>query len=270
MPEDSTKKNTSDVLLELVGVTKVFDDGPQLVEAVSDVSLKLRSRDFAILFGAATSGKTTLLAIMLGLMKPDIGEVLVKDEPLYELGENERAFLRSRKFGIIAQSQTFVRNLNVLNTVAFPLILTGMSEKEAVSRATQVLTDLEISDLAKKNPLKISYFDRSVVAIARALVLDPWIIFIDEPYLGLETKKAEKILSILKWINETKRTTIFMTTSDVKYLNYGSRWVFLNDGRILDIQKNNDSVEKLKSAVKIMENAQKEKEDKNYENLIYS
>lgn len=253
-------------LIEAVGITKTYKDYGHMNTAVTDVSLKINAGDFVIIFGPSPSGKTTLLAMLYGLEKPDIGEVLIKGEPYYEFSENERNFIRSRKFGFVPQTPKWFKYFNVLDNVALPLLILGEQESVAKQKAYDALRYFGIEKYYNARPLTLNFVDQQLASIARSTINNPWLIFVDEPYTSLDIKSAEKIVAILQRINKEKGIALIVAANNPEYLKYSRIWFFINDGQLEDVTENKNPIKRLKEIVRIVEeeNSNFKKHEKNF------
>lgn len=256
-------------LIETIGITKVFHNGNQMVTAISDVSIKILAGDFIIIFGSSTSGKTTLFSVMSGMEKPDLGEVLIKGEPLYEFQENEINFLRNKKFAFIPQSKRWVSHLNLLDNVALPLIISGEKEKIAKNKSILLLEKYGLGRYIYSDPLSLSSVDQQIASIVRAIINDPWIIFVDEPYVSLTRASSDRVISLLKEINSEKGAAVLITTNDANMLRHSEKWVFMDEGKAEDIYATKQSIKRLKEIIKIVEQREQELKNKNVFNLSF-
>lgn len=224
-------------ILETVGATKIYDIPNRKITAISDISFSMDFEDFVIVFGPSGSGKTTLLNVLLGIEKPDIGEVFLKGESFYKLTQKERAFLRLNKFGIIPQKQFWLGQQSVLDNVALPLILSGEGLIASRKKAKEFLGQVGMVDYSTYDPEKLSVGQQQKVAIARALVSDPWIIFADEPTGHLDDDSAREVMELLSKANQEDKRTILMVTHNLEHLSYGQSWFFVKGGELIDLKK---------------------------------
>jgi len=259
----SDSQPEGEYLIETVGVTKIFKDEENMSTACSDVSLKVKAGDFIIIFGITTSGKTTLLSIIYGFEKPDIGEVLLKGEPLYEFSENERCFIRAKKFGFVPHNHNWIRNLNLLDNVALPVLVSGQKEEVARTSAYEALRYFGLEKNFELQPHLLGFYEQQLASIARAMVNQPWLILADEPYKNLTHNDALKVISLLKKINEDKKIAMIVSTSKPEFLNYTSKWFLMSDGRIEDIKNNRNSISRFKNVVELIEKETKKENEKN-------
>lgn len=255
------------IILECKGVSKVYDNGTEMTEAVSDVSFKISAREMLLIFGPSGSGRSTLISILMGLNTPDIGEVLLKGESFYELSERERNFIRVNRIGIVPAKKMFMKGLNAVQNVALPLVLAGQSDKAALQVAKNLMEEYGVGEIAHKLPSELIMVEQQIIAILRAVIINPWILFADEPNIGLDQSKATRIMSIIEKINQEKMITTVVSLGDVRFLMPGKKLMFIHDGKIETFVKNGTSLGKLKEAIRIMEQTDKSSEEIQNENI---
>ncbi len=195
--------------------------------AVKDINLEITEGNFIEIIGKSGSGKTTLLNILSGLLEPNTGEVLIDDTNLFNLNDNERSIFRNKNYGIIPQGQTGLQNLTVLENILLPSIL--YSKEDKTEYGLKLLKRLDIEDLKDSYPNELSGGELRRMVIARALIMDPKIIFADEPTGDLDETNTTKVLDILKGIcNEGK--IIFMVTHDKDAIKYADKIYKMDNG----------------------------------------
>lgn len=215
-------------LIEVVDVSKSFDDGGTTIEALKETNFSVKGGEFVAIIGPSGSGKSTLLTIIGGLQQPGTGKVLIKDNKFSETTDKERTKLRFEEIGFILQASNLVPFLTVEKQLH--LVNKVNKTKYDRERAEQLLNDLGIADLSKKYPSDLSGGQRQRVAIARALYHDPSVILADEPTASLDTDKAFEVAEILA--EETKRhqKATIMVTHDERLLQYVDRVYEIKDG----------------------------------------
>ena len=215
-------------LIEVVDVSKSFDDGGTTIEALKETNFSVKGGEFVAIIGPSGSGKSTLLTIIGGLQQPGTGKVLIKDNKFSETTDKERTKLRFEEIGFILQASNLVPFLTVEKQLH--LVNKVNKTKYDRERAEQLLNDLGIADLSKKYPGDLSGGQRQRVAIDRALYHDPSVILADEPTSSLDTDKAFELAEILA--EETKRhqKATIMVTHDERLLQYVDRVYEIKDG----------------------------------------
>jgi putative ABC transport system ATP-binding protein len=202
------------------------------VNAVQNVSFNVQESEFLAIQGASGSGKTTLLSLLSGLEKADSGEVIFEGKNIVPMNEDELAMYRREKMGIVFQFFNLIPTLNVVENIAFPLFPTKISKKEMFERARKAADSVGLKERVTHYPNELSGGEQQRVAIARALINHPKVIFADEPTGNLDAQTGEKILELLKDLNENQRLTIIMVTHDDSIAKQSDRIVKMKDGRI--------------------------------------
>jgi len=255
-------------LIETVGVTKLFDNYGNHITAVSDVSIKIETASFVAFYGPAASGKSALMRILTGVEKPDIGETLVKGEPLYEFSEDKRAFLRLHKFGLLTQKIHQLAYLNVEENVALPLIATGAKERVAIESARKLLDQLGFKGNPKKKFQYQNHYQAKIALIARSLINNPWIVFLDEPYNDLNNEESDSLSKLVSKVNLDFRVAIVVATSDPVYLEEANKIYLMSDGRLINFDAGNSPVEKLKAAMSHLESVGRNMSKENEHHIL--
>src|SRR3989339_147230 len=244
-------------ILEAVGVTKVFKIGKQMVTPISDVSFQINYGDFVIIFGPSGAGKSTLLNILMGIEKPDIGEVILKEESFYNFSNEDRAKIRLKRFGLIPEQQIWIEQLTLHENIALPLIMQGTRKGIALKKAQKFIDTFGIDSIKKHRPTEASSGQNQKASIARALINDPWIVFADEPTGHLDTQSVEEVIKILVDINTKENKTIVMVTHDFEFLKFSKKWFFVKDGRLWNIKQQNSPLHSIKEVVSYIESPNK-------------
>lgn len=220
-------------VIEIKNLKKVFKAGVFYTRVLRGVDLEVQKGEFVIIFGPSGAGKSTLLNIILGLEKPTSGEVEIFHHSFYKLQDEDRASLRRKKFGVIYQQANWLKSLNVIENVSFPLLLAGASEKKAREAAGKRLELVNMYRFSNYKPLELSGGQQQKVSLARALVSDPEIIMADEPTGNLDTESGIEIMNVLKVLSKYEKKTIILVTHNPEYRKYASKLVFLEDGLII-------------------------------------
>lgn len=231
-------------ILQLTDIYKSFILGDQEVEIIKGISFEVIEGQFIILFGPSGCGKSTVLNILLGLEIPNKGEVIFLGKSLYNFNEDERAQIRKKNVGMVYQQANWVKSLNVLENVYFPLTLRGVSQIEREKKAWEMLKMVGMEKGAHQHPTELSSGQQQRVSLARALISDPVLIIADEPTGNLDSKASEEIMELFRQFNERGKTVI-MVTHDLEYLKFATKSVNMADGVVVGEYLANDS--KLKS-----------------------
>lgn len=218
----------SPVILEARNISKYYEDGQ--VKAVDNVSLQIYSGEILIIRGPSGCGKSTLMHLLGGLDTPSNGTSLFKNEPI--LQACRRRGFRVRNLGFVFQAFYLWQNLNVIENVMLPLLELPISRSERVTRAEKIINEIGLSDRMRASVKRLSVGQRQRVAVARALVAGPSLIFADEPTGSLDSLNSRNILQLFRSLNKDTGVTVIMVTHEDILSEFYDRQIQLLDGRI--------------------------------------
>jgi putative ABC transport system ATP-binding protein len=216
------------MLVEIKGVTKTYQSGDAQVNALDNASLNIEEGDFTVLVGPSGSGKTTMLNHIGCLDRPTSGDVIWEGQNIETLNDDALSALRAARIGFIFQSFHLVPVLTALENVMLAWQLSG--EPGDVAKARQLLVDVDLADHADRKPNQLSGGQQQRVAIARALIKDPKLVIADEPTANLDSATGEKILALMRKLNEERGTTFLFSTHDERVMNHAKKVYALVDG----------------------------------------
>jgi putative ABC transport system ATP-binding protein len=222
----------SEPLIQLRGVSRIYDLGHVQVAALQGVDLTVEPGDFLAIIGPSGSGKSTLMNIVGCLDRPTAGTYTLDGTPIAELDDDGLARLRSRTIGFVFQSYNLLPRTSALENVATPLLYQGVSRKDRLARARTALERLGLGDRVNHVPTELSGGQQQRVAIARALVTEPALLLADEPTGNLDSHSGAEVMAILTQLNAAGRT-IVMITHDVHVASAARRQVHVLDGRLV-------------------------------------
>ncbi len=223
-------------MLELKGVSKVYETGGLKHRALDNVSINFRVNEFVAILGPSGSGKTTLLNIIGGLDHYTSGELKINEVSTRKFRDKDWDSYRNHRIGFVFQSYNLIPHQTVLSNVKLALTLSGISKREATRRAKKALEDVGLKDQISKKPSQLSGGQMQRVAIARALVNNPDILLADEPTGALDSETSVQIMNLLKKIAKDK--LVVMVTHNPDLANkYATRIVTLKDGKITSDSK---------------------------------
>lgn len=220
-----------DKIISAQNISKSFNND---IWVLDNVSLEIQKSDFVSIVGASGSGKSTLLTILGGMDMPTKGKVFIDGEDITILKESRLAQLRRTKIGFVFQFFNLAPYLTVEENIILPVVLNGEKKKSYVERLDYLLDYLGISVYRSKMPSKLSGGEQQRVAIARGLIFQPEVIFLDEPTGNLDSKSAQNIMELLKKINQEMGTTILQVTHSSKNAEYGNKIILIKDGKIIE------------------------------------
>ena len=218
-------------MIEAHALTKVYTIDDRRVSVVNNVSLAIASGEFLAVVGSSGSGKSTLLSLLSGLDNPTSGHVVVGGEDITDKTEDELAPLRNETLGFVFQSFHLVPSLSALENVMFPAELAG--NRHARETATDLLERVGLADRSTNFPSQLSGGEKQRVAICRALINSPSILFADEPTGNLDSSNGEAILNLLLELHRERQTTLVMVTHSTEIANLAERVITLHDGKVV-------------------------------------
>ncbi len=224
-------------VIEIKGVTKNYSLGKTTVHALKGVDLTVKKGDFISIVGPSGSGKTTLLNIIGCIDNATDGDVIIHGDNVINMKDRKLTLLRLNSIGFIFQSFNLVPVLTTRENVEFPLLLMKdkkLSKKEIRSRAEKLLNEVGLEEHIEHKPYELSGGQRQRVAIARALVTNPDIVLADEPTANLDSETGEKILQVMKKLNDIEKTTFIFSTHDQEILKYADSVIKIRDGIIVN------------------------------------
>lgn len=220
-------------MVEAHRVHKIYELNGLKVYALKDVNLLIEKGDMVAIMGPSGCGKTTLLNCLSGLDEPTSGIVKIEGIPLAQMNDNELSEYRATRMGFIFQSFNLLPVLTALENVELPLLVAGINEKEARLRALSMLSSVDLEEWAHHKPFELSGGQQQQVAVARALISRPAIIWADEPTGNLDSAGADQITALLKRLNKANRQTFVIVTHDPSVAKIADRLISMKDGAIL-------------------------------------
>jgi putative ABC transport system ATP-binding protein len=217
-------------MMELIDVTKIYDQGRRQVQAVRGVSLRIESGEFVSIMGPSGSGKSTLLHLLGALDTPTTGQVRFDGRDLQAMTDKERSLLRRGRVGFVFQFFNLLPTLTAIENVMLPLLLAGQAKAAARKKALEEIDLVGLPDRAEHFPEEMSGGEMQRIAIARALVGQPDVLLCDEPTGNLDSATSQEILHLLRGLPDTGKATVVMVTHDPQAAGYGDRLVKIRDG----------------------------------------
>jgi len=227
------KCTSNEMLCKAVDIYKKYSLGKVEVEALRGVSLEIEKGEYISIMGPSGSGKSTLMHILGCLDTPTRGEYFLEDKRVSDYSDAELARIRNQFIGFVFQNFNLLTRLSALDNVALPLIYAGVNKRERTERAKEILIRVGLKERMNHKPNELSGGECQRVAVARALINNPKIIFADEPTGNLDTKTGKEIMELF---NELHRegNTIVLVTHDQNIAAYAKRIIKIVDGRIVD------------------------------------
>lgn len=222
---------TRDIVLQAERATKQVSSPEGLLTIVREVSFEIRVCESVAIVGPSGAGKSTLLALLAGLDTPSSGKVWLAGEDLTALDEDGRARLRAKHVGFVFQSFHLVPALTALENVMLPLELQG--RKDARVRARELLARVGLAARVDHYPRQLSGGEQQRVAMARASVANPAVLFADEPTGNLDSVTGERVIELLFELNAAARTTLVLVTHDVAVAGRCGRVLTMANGALV-------------------------------------
>ena len=221
-----------DCIIRIENISRLYDSGGLTVKAVDNISFEVISGDFIMITGRNGSGKSTLLHQLALLDLPDKGEIYIEGNKTTHLHEKKRMDFRLNRLGYIFQEYALIAELSALENVMLPAMMLEPYQK-AKKRTKEMLNKIGLKNKSKRLPSQLSGGEQQKVAIARALINHPKIIFADKPTANLDTTASKDVLEIFKSLNEKEGITIVMITHEPEELVYANRTIQLSDGKLI-------------------------------------
>ena len=229
----STTNPTPDFILQAHQLRKTFGE----TEAMRSISLDIQRGEVVAIMGPSGSGKSTLLHCLAGIIRPDHGTVTYFEQPatplrIDQLSDAERTKLRRHQFGFVFQFSQLVPELTALDNVAIPLLLSGHSRAVAYDQAEHWLDRMGVHAKRHQLATKLSGGQIQRVAVARALAIEPQILFADEPTGSLDSLNSEKVMELFLHAARANGTTVIIVTHEPTIAAYADREIIVRDGQI--------------------------------------
>ena len=221
-----------DTILRVESLKKYYGKGPNITKALDSISFQVVKGEFLGIMGSSGSGKTTLLNCLATIIKPTDGSIQMQEKDLGQLKGSQLADYRGKEIGYLFQNFELLDNLTAKENILLPLSLHKVDANESKVRLELLSQYLDISELLNKFPSQLSGGQRQRVAAARALILDPKIVFADEPTGALDSKNATILMQKLSEMNQVEETTILMVTHDSVAASFCNRILFIQDGKL--------------------------------------
>lgn len=223
-------------VIEVRNLYKLYRVGDEVVRALDGVDFDIYEGEFCAIVGTSGSGKSTLLNMLAGLEKPTKGEILITGQHIEKLNEEQLVKFRRENVGFIFQSFHLMGTMNAQENVALPLSFQGIPRNIRMKKAEKMLELVNLKQHKKHLPNQMSGGQQQRVGVARALVVDPGIIFADEPTGNLDSHTSEDVMRLMQRVVKEQKKTLVMVTHDNHLASYADRVFHIMDGKILKIE----------------------------------
>jgi putative ABC transport system ATP-binding protein len=226
------RRNEYMKIIEAQKVTKTYTIGERQIPVLDNIYLAVSANEFLVVEGSSGSGKTTLLSLLSGLDKPTTGRIFIEENDITDTSEDDLAPLRNELIGFVFQSFHLVPSLTAVENVMFPAEL--RHDPNAFEKAQQLLSRVGLEKRVSNFPHQLSGGEMQRVAMCRALINDPKIIFADEPTGNLDSENGKAILDLLLAFHRERRSTLVLVTHNTDIADRADRMIVLHDGRIVE------------------------------------
>lgn len=225
------QKQPMEIAARLENASKEYRTGDTTIVALQPTTITFNTGEVTLIVGPSGSGKTTLLSLLGCVIYPTQGEVWVGNTCLNNLSESELAALRLNQIGFVFQGFNLLAPLNALENVMHPLLLQGVSRKEARQRALELIQTFGLEDRSRNLPRNLSGGQQQRVAVARSLITNPRLILCDEPTASLDQRSAIQVMDMLSTLAKDNRAVIIVT-HDTRLKKYADRTIYVSEGTI--------------------------------------
>lgn len=223
-------------VIEVRNLYKLYRVGDEVVRALDGVDFDIYEGEFCAIVGTSGSGKSTLLNMLAGLEKPTKGEIMITGHHIEKMNEDQLVKFRRENVGFIFQSFHLLGTMDAQENVALPLSFQGVPRDVRMKKAEQMLELVNLKQHKKHLPNQMSGGQQQRVGVARALVVDPGIIFADEPTGNLDSHTSEEVMRLMQRVVKEQKRTLVMVTHDNHLASYADRVFHIMDGKILKIE----------------------------------
>lgn len=226
-------KEQPQLILKAENLYKTYKDGKINLEVLKGIDLEVRKGEALCIIGPSGAGKSTLLHILGGLDEPSKGKVSFEGKELYRISEKERAKIRNKKIGFLFQFYHLLPEFSALENVILPALIDGISFSQIKEKAERLLRVVGLQMRMNHRPAQLSGGEQQRLAIARALINNPDIIFCDEPTGNLDSQCGEQIVHLLHNLNCEQDKTLVIVSHEAKIAKMANRIIHIQDGKLV-------------------------------------
>lgn len=232
-------------IIEVRNLYKLYKVGDDIIRALNGLNFTIDRGEFCAIVGTSGSGKSTLLNMLAGLEKPTKGEIVMAGEHIEGLNEDQLVKFRREHVGFIFQSFHLLSAMNALENIALPLTFRGVPKAQRLKQAEEILKIVGLEKHRKHLPSQMSGGQQQRIGVARALVVNPDIIFADEPTGNLDSKTSREVMLLMQRVVREQNKTLVMVTHDNQLASYADRVFHIIDGEIIKISYNDKEMEEM-------------------------
>jgi len=216
------------------GITKIFREKNIVVSVLKGIDIAVQESEFVAIMGRSGAGKSTLLYQLSLLDIPTSGDIYIDGQDVSLLSDREKTAFRLHTIGYVFQDYSLLPELTALENIMVPLLMQGLSKREAEVKARSALSAVGLDSHEKNLPSELSGGEQQRVSIARAVTHNPKILFADEPTANLDLTSSHLVMDIFKKLNKEQGITIVMVTHEEEYANMADRIIKLSDGMVVN------------------------------------
>jgi putative ABC transport system ATP-binding protein len=224
--------STSNLIIRLEHVSKIYGSGNTEVRALSDVNLTVAAGEYCAIMGPSGSGKSTAMNVIGCLDRPTIGQYYLDDINVAHLGDRDLAHIRNRKIGFVFQQFHLLPQLSAIENVMLPMVYANVPPAERKERAAEALNQVGLGNRLHNRPNQLSGGQQQRVAIARAIVNRPVLLLADEPTGALDSQTTKEVMGIFEELNRSGMTVV-MVTHEAEVARLTQRIVWFRDGQVI-------------------------------------
>lgn len=225
-------------VIDVKDLYKIYKVGNNRVRALNGVDFQIFEGEFCAIVGASGSGKSTLLNMLAGLEKPTKGSIMIAGQHIEHYKENELVRFRRENIGFIFQSFNLIGTLNAVENIAMPLMFKGIPKSTRLKRAKKMLELVGLKKYANHKPNQMSGGQQQRIGMARALVMNPSIVFADEPTGNLDSNTSKEMMDLMRTVLSQRNKTLVMVTHDNELAALADRQIRIKDGKIIEMVEN--------------------------------
>jgi len=230
--KEAMTTDNNHILVEVTDLRKSFRAGPESLGVLKGINIRIRAGEMMAICGASGVGKSTFLHILGTLEHPSGGKVLYEGTDVFSLNDDKLADFRNRVIGFVFQFHHLLPEFTALENVIMPLLIAGEPRHQCMERGIELLSDVGLADRTDHKPGELSGGEQQRVAVARALCMNPKIVFADEPTGNLDTATGESVHEMLRDLNRRKKVTFVIVTHNEHLAGKSDRIVHMVDGQI--------------------------------------
>ena len=216
-------------LLEAKNLSRFFQEGDELIKAVNNINFSIKENEKIVIYGRSGSGKSTLLNLLSGLDTYTEGKISYKNIS-YDNQQNKLSHLRKENMGFVYQFHHLLKEFTALENVALSSMIIGISKKNSLSKASEILKKFGLTERLHHFPSKLSGGEKQRVAMARALINEPDLIFLDEPTGNLDNLTSKEVINYLNACANEFKSSIIVATHDPEFRDFSDKILTMDSG----------------------------------------